>query len=47
MAISVGRLKEDLQFNYKFVCLFHNTLRGDAKGAVLMEELLAKKGYLN
>ena len=47
MAISVGRLREDLQFNYKFVCLSHNTLRGAAKGAVLMAELLAKKGYLN
>ena len=47
MAISIGRLREDSQFNYKFVCLSHNTLRGAAKGAVLMAELLTKLGYLN
>ncbi len=47
MAISVGRLREDTQYDYKFVCLSHNTLRGAAGGAVLMAELLAKKGYFD
>ena len=46
MAVSVGRLREDIVFDYKFVCLSHNTLRGAAGGAVLMAELLAAKGYL-
>ncbi len=46
MGISVGRLRPDSLFNYKFVCLSHNTLRGAAGGAVLLAELLAKKGYL-
>ena len=45
MTISIGRLRQDKQYNYKFVCLSHNTLRGAAKGAVLMAELLAIKGY--
>ena len=36
MAISIGRLREDTQFDYKFVCLSHNTLRGAAGGAVLL-----------
>ena len=47
MAVSVGRLREDIVFDYKFVCLSHNTLRGAAGGAVLMAELLAAKGYLD
>ncbi|MCR5807589.1 MAG: aspartate-semialdehyde dehydrogenase [Oscillospiraceae bacterium] len=47
MAVSVGRLREDLIFDYKFVCLSHNTLRGAAGGAVLMAELLAAKGYFD
>lgn len=47
MAISIGRLRKDTQFDYKFVCLSHNTLRGAAGGAVLMAELLAKKNYLD
>ena len=41
MAVSIGRLREDTQYDYKFVCLSHNTLRGAAGGAVLMAELLA------
>ena len=45
MAVSVGRLRDDILFDYKFVCLSHNTLRGAAGGAVLMAELLAAKGY--
>ncbi len=47
MAISVGRLREDTQYDYKFVCLSHNTLRGAAGGGVLLAELLAAKGYLD
>ncbi len=47
MAISLGRLREDSIFDYKFVCLSHNTLRGAAGGAVLMAELLARKGYFD
>ena len=47
MAISIGRLREDTQYDYKFVCLSHNTMRGAAGGAVLLAELLAAKGYFN
>lgn len=47
MAVSVGRLREDSQYDYKFVCLSHNTLRGAAGGNVLMAELLCKLGYLD
>ncbi len=45
MGITVGRLREDALFDYKFVCLSHNTLRGAAGGAILNAELLAAKGY--
>lgn len=47
MGVTVGRLREDSIFDYKFICLSHNTLRGAAGGAVLTAELLYKKGYLN
>ncbi|MBQ7288975.1 MAG: aspartate-semialdehyde dehydrogenase [Clostridia bacterium] len=47
MAVSIGRLREDSQYDYKFVCLSHNTLRGAAGGAVLMAELLCAEGYLD
>ncbi|MEG1549860.1 MAG: aspartate-semialdehyde dehydrogenase [Ruthenibacterium sp.] len=47
MAVSIGRLRADTQYDYKFVCLSHNTLRGAAGGAVLLAELLAKKGYFD
>jgi len=47
MGISAGRLREDTLFDYKFVGLSHNTLRGAAGGAVLNAELLYKLGYLN
>ncbi len=47
MAVSVGRLREDSQYDYKFVCLSHNTLRGAAGGAVLLAELLCAKGYMD
>jgi len=46
MGITVGRLREDKMFDYKFVCLSHNTLRGAAGGAVLTAELLKAEGYL-
>lgn len=47
MAVSVGRLREDTQYDYKFVCMSHNTLRGAAGGAVLMAELLTAKGFMD
>ena len=49
MAISAGRLREDNMgiFDYKFIGLSHNTLRGAAGGAVLLAELLAEKGYFD
>ena len=47
MAVCAGRLREDNVFDYKFVGLSHNTLRGAAGGAVLLAELLAAKGYLD
>lgn len=47
MAVSMGRLREDSQYDYKFVCLSHNTLRGAAGGAVLMAELLTAKGFMD
>ena len=47
MAVSIGRLREDTQYDYKFVCLSHNTLRCAAGGAVLLAELLAAKGYFD
>ncbi|MDR1253710.1 MAG: aspartate-semialdehyde dehydrogenase [Oscillospiraceae bacterium] len=46
MAISIGRLREDSQYNIKFVCMSHNTVRGAAGGAILMAELLCSEGYL-
>lgn len=46
MGVTVGRLREDKQFDYKYVCLSHNTLRGAAGGAVLIAELLKAEGYL-
>ena len=47
MSVTAGRLREDTLFDYKFVGLSHNTLRGAAGGAVLLAELLAAKGYFN
>lgn len=47
MAVSIGRLREDTQYDIKFVCMSHNTLRGAAGGAVLMAELLCAEGYLD
>ena len=47
MAVSIGRLREDTMFDYKFVGLSHNTLRGAAGGGLLTAELLYKMGYFN
>ena len=47
MGVSVGRLRKDHIYDYKFVGLSHNTLRGAAGGAVLIAELLYKKGYFD
>ena len=47
MGVSIGRLREDNQYDYKFVSLSHNTLRGAAGGNVLMAELYAAKGYFD
>ncbi len=46
MGISVGRIREDKVYDYKFVGLSHNTVRGAAGGAVLCAELLKAKGYI-
>lgn len=46
MGISAGRLREDSLYDYKFVGLSHNTLRGAAGGAVLIAELLKAEGYI-
>ena len=46
MGISVGRLREDTVYDYKFVGLSHNTLRGAAGGALLCAELLKAQGYI-
>jgi aspartate-semialdehyde dehydrogenase len=46
MGVAVGRLRGDSQYDYKFIGLSHNTLRGAAGGAVLTAELLKSKGYL-
>ena len=46
MGISFGRLREDHLFDYKFVGLSHNTVRGAAGGAILLAELLTAKGYI-
>jgi len=46
MAVTVGRLRKDQVFDYKFVALSHNTIRGAAGGAILNAELLFKKGFI-
>ena len=46
MGISVGRLRKDTVYDYKFVGLSHNTVRGAAGGAVLCAELLTAQGYI-
>ena len=46
MGISIGRLREDSIFDYKFVGLSHNTLRGAAGGGVLSSEMLVALNYI-
>ncbi|MGO4343884.1 aspartate-semialdehyde dehydrogenase [Paenibacillus sp. MCAF9] len=46
MGVSAGRLREDSVYDYKFVGLSHNTIRGAAGGAVLIAELLKAEGYI-
>ena len=46
MGVSIGRLREDSMFDFKFVGLSHNTIRGAAGGAVLCAEALTAKGYI-
>ncbi len=46
MGITIGRLRTDPIYDYKFVCLSHNTVRGAAGGAVLTAELLSAEGYI-
>ena len=47
MAVTLGRLRPDTQYDYKFVGLSHNTLRGAAGGGVLLAELLCAEGYIS
>lgn len=46
MGISIGRLREDKIFDWKFIGLSHNTARGAAGGAILLAELLKAQGYI-
>ena len=46
MGVSIGRLREDTMFDYKFIGLSHNTVRGAAGGAVLCAETLKAKGFI-
>lgn len=46
MGISIGRLRSDSQYDIKFICMSHNTIRGAAGGAILMAELLCDRGYI-
>ncbi|MBN1639203.1 MAG: aspartate-semialdehyde dehydrogenase [Ignavibacteriales bacterium] len=46
MAVSIGRLRECSLFDFKFVIMSHNTIRGAAGGTILIAELMKAKGYL-
>jgi aspartate-semialdehyde dehydrogenase len=46
MGVTIGRLRPDVIFDYRFVCLSHNTIRGAAGGAILTAELLTEEGYI-
>ena len=46
MGVSVGRVREDTQYDLKFVCMSHNTVRGAAGGAILLAEMLCREGYI-
>lgn len=47
MGISIGRIREDSQYDIKFVCMSHNTVRGAAGGAILLAEMLCREGYID
>jgi aspartate-semialdehyde dehydrogenase len=47
MGVTIGRLREDTVYDYKFVGLAHNTLRGAAGGGVLTAELLYREGWFD
>jgi aspartate-semialdehyde dehydrogenase len=47
MAISLGRLRSDTQYDIKFICMSHNTIRGAAGGGILLAELLCAEGYID
>jgi aspartate-semialdehyde dehydrogenase len=44
--VAVGRLRSDKIYDYKFVCLSHNTIRGASGGAILIAELLRSEGLI-
>lgn len=46
MGISVGRLRTDTQYDIKFICMSHNTVRGAAGGAILLAEMLCREKYI-
>jgi len=46
MGVTIGRLRPDVLFDWRFVALSHNTVRGAAGGAVLTAELLSREGWL-
>lgn len=46
MAVSIGRMRQDSQYDIKFVCMSHNTVRGAAGGAILLAEMLCREGYI-
>lgn len=46
MGISVGRLRPDTQYDIKFICMSHNTIRGAAGGAILLAEMLCRENYI-
>ena len=46
MGVSIGRLREDTVYDWKFIGMAHNTLRGAAGGAVLCAETLVSMGYI-
>ena len=46
LGVSIGRLREDSMYDFKFIGLSHNTVRGAAGGAVLCAEALTAKGYI-
>jgi aspartate-semialdehyde dehydrogenase len=47
MSVAIGRLREDTLFDFKFVILSHNTVRGAAGGTILIAELMKANGYLD